>query len=255
MDRKIFITGDSWGVKEWTKSNYDDDSAAHRGLQTYFTDDGYQVHNKSSGGSSNKDSIIRLIDYLDENPALYNRDQDRIFWIVTDPIRDLRPYTFPTNKIENEIIVNNGWNNLITELFHRQCSRANYLAEQRNLKLHLIGGVVSFDPKEVASYKNLIPVLPSWHSLLLTDEERVLVPNRPVWNSQNSDIHIDEIKLKYIRSMGRKDLVEGVVNDLWEISEFHRRVHSNNKYFSLDHSHPDRYGHKLAYNEIIKWVD
>lgn len=250
----IFITGDSWGVKEWTPENCNDsaeemDRAAHRGLETYLRQDGFAVHNLSSGGSSNKESIDRLIAYIDKE-QLYNRKIDHVFWIITDPIRDLRPYNDPPKKLSYELTVNNGYNNLIKKLFREQCSRANSLAEERGIKINLLGGVASFNKEELAPYKNLTPLVPSWYDLLLSKVEKKMVPDRPIWTSQTSDVHIDDIDLAYIKQAGGDKLAKQVVDEFWEISEFHRIVHNSNYFFRLDHSHPDRHGHKLLYENI-----
>lgn len=256
---RIFITGDSWGVKEWTPHNANDsaeemDRAAHRGIHTFFKKDGYEVHNLSSGGSSNNESIDRLIKYLNAGKITYT-DTDFIFWIITDPIRDLRPYHEPELKLTDELWKNNGWNDLIAKLFHDQCSRANQIAEQYNLKIYIIGGITSFTKEEVAPYTNLIPIVPSWYELLLNPVEKMLVPKRPIWTSQTSDVHITDIELKYIATVSSNKLSKRIINEFWEINEFHRIVHNANQYFQLDNSHPDRHGHRLLYDQLLQHIE
>ncbi len=260
MDRKIFITGDSWGVKEWTRHNANEnaeeiDRTAHRGIETYFRDDGYEVHNLSSGGSSNKDSIDRLITYINKENNIYDVKKDFIFLIVTDPIRDLRPYHEYPEKIIKNIVSNKGWYNLIRHLFHEQCKRTNALAEKYNLKIHLIGGIASFNPKEVVEYNNLIPLIPSWYDFLLSEQEKKLIPDLPVWTSQTSDVHVDYIGLEHTKKFKARNFARQAINEFWNISEFHRIVHDSNPYFQLDNSHPDRNGHKLIYDFIIKYIN
>jgi hypothetical protein len=263
MSSKIFITGDSWGVKEWTRNNMNDsaeeierkDHDSHRGLHTYFEQDGFEVHNKSSGGSSNKDSIDRLIEYINDGDNLYNKNVDYIFWIVTDPIRDLRPYNIPENKLADEICASNGLKKLIKKLFHNACDHANRLAKIHDLKIHLIGGITSFDPKEIDPYDNLVALVPSWYHFLLTDQETKLIPKATVWTSQTSDVHIDDINIKYISKNLNKIKSRKVLNEYWHISEFQRVVHNYNAFFKLDNSHPNRDAHRLVYDYIIKYIN
>lgn len=256
---KIFITGDSWGVKEWTRNNMNDsaeeierkDHNSHRGLHTYFEQDGFEVHNKSSGGSSNKDSIDRLIKYINDGNNLYNKNVDYIFWIVTDPIRDLRPY----DKLTDQICASDGLEKLIKNLFHDVCDYANSLAKIHDLKIHLIGGITSFDPKEIDPYEALVALIPSWYYFLLTDEETKLIPKTTVWTSQTSDVHIDNIDFKYISKHLNKEKSKKIFNEYWQISEFHRIVHNSNAFFKLDNSHPNRDAHRLVYDYIIKYIN
>ena len=263
MSPKIFITGDSWGVKEWTSSNVNDsaeeiernNNGAHRGLQTYFEQDGFEVHNKSAGGSPNKDSIDRLINYINNGDNLYNKDLDYIFWIVSDPIRDLRPYNTPENKLTDEICASGGLQKLIKKLFHDTCNQANCLSKKHNLKIHLIGGITSFDPTEIDQYENLVALIPSWYHFLLTDEEKKLIPKATVWTSQPSDLLIDDINLKHISKKINKGMSRKIFNEYWKISEFHRIIHNSNVFFQLDNSHPNRDGHRLIYDYIIKYIN
>ncbi len=257
---KIFITGDSWGVKEWTPENCNDraeeiDKAAHRGIHTYFQRYGFEVHNLSSGGSSNGESIDRLIQYIDKETGLLDRSQDYIFWIITDPMRDLRPYRDPKDKLSSEVIANKGWNNLLVKLFHQQCERANNLAKQRDIKIHLIGGITSFTVEDVKQYENLIPLVPSWYDLLLFPPERKMVPKRSIWTSQTSDVHIDDIDLEHVRIAAGNKLSKRVVNEFWNINEFHRIVHNSNGFFKLDNSHPDRHGHKVLFKKLMEYIN
>lgn len=254
MKPKIFITGDSWGVHEWPApvplKVPGEESIFHGGLETYFKEVGMEVHNLSSAGSSNKSSIERLFNYVDSDKTLYNNTTDSVIWIMGDPIRDLRPYNTPEKKLSKELTINKGYNNLIKKLFHDRCFIANKLAEEHSMKIIIAGGIASFNTNELKPYKNLVPLVPSWYDLLLSNVEKKMIPDISIWTSQPSDVHIRDIDLEYIKQEGGDNLAKQIVNELWEINEFDRIVHNSNRFFELDKNHPDRHAHKILFNVI-----
>lgn len=142
----IVIAGDSWGCGEW---DYIDDitlGVTHLGLEKYFTDYGCKVHNLSRGGASNSDSIKQL-----NYNFLKWAKPDIIFWLQTDPMRDLRPYeksSFPQT---------------ISDLIKQQ----NVLLEKTyttlnslGMKIHCLGGTFKLSPS-ITSYPNLILLINS----------------------------------------------------------------------------------------------
>jgi len=139
----IVIIGDSWGCGEWS-----DDMpyrVTHCGLAQYFTDRGCNVTNLSKPGGSNKDMVTALIATL----PIYNPHY--VFWLQTDPIRDLRPYdqeTFPKSSSE------------LTEMGRDLLENTYAELNDIGVKIHCMGGVTNLE-KSIEKYPNLIPIIPS----------------------------------------------------------------------------------------------
>jgi len=149
----VLISGDSWGCGEWNNQKVPHSLRMlkkrcniHRGLEQFLESYGCIVYNVSEGGASNKDSTRRLAKKIEKtNP-------DFIFWIQTDPIRDLKPYTeegFPKTIEE------------ITVLQENLLKKTYEFLGSLNKKIYCMGGVFKLNETLMRDHSNLYPLIPS----------------------------------------------------------------------------------------------
>lgn len=229
----IFISGDSWGTGELP-------NLVHLGLEQYFCNDGYQVYNSSTRGSSNRDSISLLL----ENLKQYYQPNDLIFWIQTDPIRNLNPTSSDT-KLNEHLTEAGGLIKLMTKLLAVDYDRLHSIARRFDSRVFLIGGLNSVDLELVDSRPRLECLLQSW--------PRLLVGNNPKYQSLNWDQFrlytggwtVRELKLEKLNNI---DLAGKIIDELYEMDC--NEVVFRDQIFHPDGRHPNRNGHKMLYNYI-----
>jgi hypothetical protein len=159
---KIFIGGDSWARGEsW--------EFKHLGLQEYFTDDGYEVINASILGASNHDSIEILNNHLKKDYL----PGDIIFWVQSEPLRDLRPTVPPYSTMPARIESAGGIYNLMRELLHSNYITLNLMGANYGTIIHVIGGLSSIG--DVTEFKHVNPLVPSWTELLVGNIAKYLM--------------------------------------------------------------------------------
>ena len=232
---KIFISGDSWGCGEWGLADWASDNpkaygVTHSGLEQYFLNLGYEVINCSKGDSSNFESINRLKESLVD----YSNG-DFVFWIQSDCLRDLRPFV----RLTQDILDADGVDNLCTKLLNSTYTKLNSLG----IPIYCIGGPHDLNLTEMGKFKNLIPLVPSWVYLLVGHfkEYKNLFPHHIIHHKLIDHIDIDLYTI---------DFKQKVVNEL-----FHRlscwRLYKE-LIFHPDGAHPNRYGHKILFDYIVK---
>ena len=216
---KILIGGDSWGVGEWPQETN------HRGIWQYFEEDGHEVVIKAIPGESNKTSISHMCNYV-------NGNYDYVFWFQSDPLRDLRPYDDFGNTIKN-------YDDLITQSNIILDKNYKELNDRSNCKIYCIGGCSKLNVELISKYKNLIPFIESLTELILVDYK-----HPEIWHSDWIDYveRLDESVIDFLLPNKMKQ------DSLSEIDGYR-------KYFWPDGSHPNRYGHKVLYNFILKNCD
>ena len=95
----ILLSGDSWGVGEWgnKKDRY---APTHYSYKRFFKKAGHNLVNESRGGSSNKESTFRLRRQVMQNKF------DFVFWIQSNPLRDLDYSKFSEDHKTFDDIIN-----------------------------------------------------------------------------------------------------------------------------------------------------
>ena len=216
---KILIGGDSWGLGEWPQETN------HRGIWQYFEEDGHEVVIKALPGQSNETSISHMCNYV-------NGNYDYVFWFQSDPLRDLRPYDDFGNTIKN-------YDDLITQSNIILDKNYKELNNRSNCKIYCIGGCSKLNVELISEYKNLIPFIESLTELILVDYK-----HPEIWHSDwiNYVERLDESVIDFL-------LPNKMKQDL--LSE----IDGYRKYFWPDGSHPNRYGHKVLYDFILKNCD
>lgn len=236
-DNNIIISGDSWGCGEW---GYDG-KLLHKGLEQYLLDDGKQVTNCSVGGYSNENSINDLRKLLETYT-----DDCTIFWIQTDPIRDIRPFwrlpdnELPYRTLPEEIQKHNGYDNLCRALLRKHYTELNSLGRP----IHLIGGKWDIDTTLLEGLNNLKPTVISWVKLLVGHIEKYnrLFPFRTasdyIAEHFKFNLYTDELRYRVVDEFHYTSLC-------WQIFD-------ENTIFHPDKGHPNRDGHYKLFEYLKK---
>lgn len=242
--KKIIIVGDSWGLGEWGRDpiryKY---TVLHKGLEQYFIDYGFDVINVSEGGSSNTGSIRRLVNLLSElSDDISNIDY--IFFITTDATREIHRNK---EKLTDALIQNKSLPLLVDKLLDSCYNELNKICLTNNLNIHVIGGLNNLDTS-IQSYKNLIPIIPSWVSLLIghLDEYKNLC-NDPKFRIVNFNFAIDD----FILSRCPFNIASKLIEDAYLYQEINSLVFKE-KIFWPDGVHPNREGHKILFETLLK---
>ena len=199
---QIFIGGDSWGTGELP-------DLTHLGIEQYFREDGYTVFNSSTRGASNRDSIGLLL----ENLKLHYQTGDQIFWIQTDPIRNLNP-VMPDTELPKELGRAGGLVSLMTQLLAVDYDRLHSTARRFDTKIHLIGGLHSINQDLVASRPRLTCLVASWPRLLVEDQY-------PDLNWRNFRLYtggwtVDNLRLEELHDI---ELAGIIIDELYEMDQ------------------------------------
>lgn len=161
--KSILISGDSWGIGEYQRSGSDYAPTGH-GLESIFKDLGYSVTNVSKAGCSNND----IVNSLTATPI---KDFDIVLFLQTDAFREHSHHGLYNNEPNWRILDSN----FITELLNYN-SLADYFDDYYNelylnlsnldKEIYCIGGWSMLHPS-IASYENLIPIIPSATRVIL----------------------------------------------------------------------------------------
>ena len=219
---QIFIGGDSWGTGEQP-------DLTHLGLEQYFRESGYTVFNLSKRGAGNRDSINLLL----ENLKINYQPGDYIFWIQSDPIRNLRPY----DRLPEQLDSAGSLQNLIDQLLTKDYDQLQMLGRRFNSTVHLIGGLSSIKESLVTERPRLNSLVVSWVKLLVGDHYPTVDWSK--FSICNSDYTIKDFG---------NNPEPSLVDELYELDQ-NKRVFQH-ALFRPDRSHPNREGHKILYNYI-----
>jgi len=222
----IVITGDSWGVGEWSKTY----QLSGPGFTNYLALSS-EVVNLSAGNSSNTDSLTRLLAFLNRLDPKFDFNFDTFYWIVTDPIR----------CVESTICqVSDSLKGTTVKALTDSLAQANTLATEYNIKLKLIGGLCDLNNVDLSTFSNLEIAVPSWGRLLTDDYNTSIYGDIPRWPDLG-------IKIKELRP----DLLDEW-NDI--ATEVNNKLKSWDKmkdtFFTTCGYHPDRNGHLTLHNYL-----
>jgi hypothetical protein len=235
MKDKVFIFADSWGSGEWKNHKIN-----HLGLESFFHDIGYTVMNYSIPGGSNNDSIRKFKSVINDIG-----NNDYIFFITTDATRDL-----PYNKeiLTDILIQNQTLPLLIDKLLDSSYNKLNELCSANNLNIYMIGGLSNLD-SSMQSYKNLIPIVPSWINLLvghfddyknICDDSKFRILSNPKFTINN--INLTRCPL---------DVADKLIEDFHLYQESNSLVFRE-EIFRPDGVHPNKEGHRILFETLLK---
>jgi hypothetical protein len=241
----VFIAGLSWGRGEWVGPN-----VVHRGIEQYFTDDGYQVFNVSKPRSTH----TRVNQLLDQSLAEHYSTGDLIFWIQADPVIDIVAEELSGKLLKQKLP-------RLSERLHRAGSLVALMTEQQQIiycelnniavkyatQIYCIGGTYNINPV-IKDYSNLKEFVTSWINMLVghyTEYARSADVNFGVthtWTIDNIDFSAYNVDLA---DAIKKEITERVAN----IIMFREAV------FHPDGVHPNRDGHRVLYEYIKQELD
>ena len=230
---KICIVGDSWGCGEWDSDPKGNHWNSHKGLE-HFLSQKHEVTNISVGGINNDEAYRRL------TIALGTQSFDYVFWFMTDPLRDLRPYDWFKQK--NISLLNPfdwfkqniSFDDLLSE--QNKCMKASFAKfNSIGIPIQCIGGCAKLDLNLIQKYSNLTPFIPSVIEFLLPN-----YTHSEVWFSD------------WYKFIGKQFDLESL-DKLVELKNKQDLLgHEHKDLFYPDGLHPNRYGHELLYNKVVE---
>lgn len=228
----ICIFGDSWGVGEWGFDANNKYTLFHLGITKFFIDQGHNAVNRAAAGSSNNMSLKFM---RHENLDFY----DYVFWIQTDPLRDLRRESHISGQYTDEFHQLNTASTLIDKSNQLLDTTYRYL-NQFDRPIYCIGGCSRLNIDLLKKYKNLTPLISSVPEFLYPEY------NHPdIWHSdwlysiEKNQLSLDNLDIL----LGYKQKQDLLYKE--EYKEF----------FHPDGAHPNRFGHQRIFDYICKTVN
>lgn len=202
----------------------------HKGLEQYFKDNGFKVLNISIGGGSNFNIVSTLLEF---SKSITNNTI--IIWIQTDPLRNLRPYNDFVNRFTS-------YDQIIE---FQQKSLQDTYARLNSLDHSIIclGGCSKLRLDLIKPYKNLNPLIPSIPEWLVEEyfKSQSYVPYR------SPEVTFSDW--------------EKLVGKQFDLDSLDKLIYNKNLQNSLmdypdlfwpDGIHPNRTGHKILFDYIVK---
>lgn len=217
---RIIIFGGSWALGEFDFRGYN----THPGLNLYLKELGYEVINYAQAARSNQGIYVDIETHLNEL-----LEDDIILYIEPDPLGDSC-----YENLEEKIFEHNGILNYVLHLREEHYYRINSLP----CKLNLIGGMSNINP----SRTHHDVAADSW-TFLLTNNEICSTPDFFALELPKLLFNIDKRKFnndtfeKFIEELGVLRMRDRIFNSEW---------------FKKERYHPDRNGHKILVNELVK---
>ena len=221
MQIKIGIFGDSWSCGEWSRINKNYE-ITHTGLNYYLNKAGYDCKSYGLPGGGN----LRSFNKLKEN----EKNIDIVIFVLTQPFRDFydQLLKYDSNKSFNkncEFAIKN----IISNLSQQKLKN----------KIILVNGLFELE-KQSGFIRHI-----SWCKLL---------KNNFIWPKHYAHPgHINDAWLKKkILHIDKQSVLQDIDQDTKNFDLFISNMQSNKDYFYPDGSHPNRKGHKVLSEEIIK---
>ena len=232
---KIFLAGDSFGLGEF---RYGGGLRTHGGLAQYLKEHGYVVFNTSKGGSSSGEALTRLQSAI----TVHYEPGDLVLFIISDPIRELRPYS---ENLTQAVIEAGSITAASLKMFYKICASI----DQQPWKTHLIGGVCSYTPDMVQDYPNIVPLVPSWSDLLVGHLPFYEPYKNKYWSAaqgwRNGLVDIALIEKQ------NPELARQVVDEMRQLNARAKNVFKED-IFHPDGKHPNKTGHLWLFNYIVE---
>lgn len=250
---KIFVSGSSWARGEWAPGN---PVVQHDGIKQYFADAGYCVIDASQARSYHS----RVVTYLDGKLASQHQDRDIVFFIMADPLLDLiMPELAKLNlkrdsdaknltEFTEAIKKSGGLINLIRQQQDCIYSQLDSVAKKYNINIHCIGGTYNVNTKLIDKYSNLLPTVISWIYLLAGQYQEHPGTDDPEFGITYT-WGIDYIDL----STYSPEFASQVQQEFDTISDSTRIM--DELIFHPDGLHPNRQGHKILYDHLVKLLN
>lgn len=232
----ILVSGDSWSLGEWSEGSL---TLQHGGLAQYLSDDGHNVVNLGLSASSNRESLLRVTNFLSSNPHL-SACKKQLVIFQTEWTRD-----FPYMDKEDQ----DYYDQPLT-LMHRVISRFYYdlsaLAQRFDLDIKVIGG--ASDTLMLDDFTTIYPrveiVCQSLVNLLINKSH---VISNPVFSLFSYSNRADEF-LKLFKYHARD--LEELMNEIDRGQQRVTDLKEHPEHFYPDGVHPNRSAHKILYDYL-----
>jgi hypothetical protein len=247
---KIFVAGSSWARGEWDP---DRPVVLHPGIKQYFADAGYTVVDASKARSWHS----RVITFLDGKLANQYSAGDIILFIMADPLLDIimselrelnvkRSFRIKNlTKFTEEIQTAGGLAKLIRKQQDSIYSQLDTVAKKYNAKIHCIGGTYNVNTNLLDKYTNLLPTVPSWIYMLAGQ-----YPEHP-------GTDLPEFGISYTWDIGYINLSKYTPEFAAQVQQEFDSITDSTRImdeliFHPDGLHPNREGHKILFDYIVK---
>jgi lysophospholipase L1-like esterase len=247
---KIFVAGSSWARGEWAPGN---PVVQHDGIKQYFADAGYTVVDASQARSYHS----RVIAHLDKKLNDHYTAGDIVFFIMADPLLDLIMTELAGMKLKRDIDAknlprltelvqqHNGLTNLIVHQQDQIYQQLDAVAKKYNVQVHCIGGTYNVNTNLLGNYTNLLPTVASWIYLLAGQYREHPGTDQPTFGITytwglgyiNLNTYTPAVADQVCREFDRISDTTGIMKEL---------------IFHPDGLHPNREGHKILFDYLVK---
>lgn len=229
---KILLAGDSWGCGVWRTSKTPSiplSGVVHTGIEQFLKDDGHDVLNISWGGANNTDIIKRML------PLVYRYSFDYVFYIKTDPLRELYPANVEYIPDLEQLKFKN-YQEILNAVEAHSFNCYEKLSKLP-IKVNMLGGCGTINENLLKNYDNLNLVMSSIPKYLCPDYE---IPE--IWLGSDWYKKVD------------KSWSLECIDKLLEQQKKMEYLPQNCKHFLKDHAHPDEEGYYKVYQYIKETV-
>lgn len=247
---KIFVAGSSWARGEWAP---DRPVILHNGIKQYFTDYGYTIIDCSQSRSYHS----RVIHLLDKKLTQHYKHGDVVIFIMADPLLDLIMPELSTMQVKRSMDVVDlplfteaikqagGLINLIRHQQDHIYSQLDAVAKKYDVQVHCIGGTYNVNINILDKYNNLVPTIISWIYLLVGQYKEHPRTDHP------------EFGISYTWSIDYIDFTKFDLEFAKQVQDEFKTIEDSTKImheliFQPDGLHPNREGHKILFDNLVK---
>jgi len=237
---KLIIVGCSWGCGEWRNGTENTLELNHPGITEYLSKD-YTVVNLSKSGASNWQTTFSLRNYLEHR--VDRQESVKIFVIQTDASRSITSDKFNVDY-ESILEKSSGIKDYYKTLLEIFYIKLHNLAEQYEIKIHMIGGLTDLDFESMSLYNNLVPCCESWIKLLDPTHQPSQIP-----------LILDPKLLVRAKKHNKINLVEDIIT-CSDQSFLRAQQLMETDYFgpAFGDFHPSRKGHNVLASYIKNYL-
>lgn len=241
-NRKLsLISGDSWSVGEWHPCKHPTSEITHGGLSQYLHEEGQIVVNVGQGGSSNRESYLRIRNFFFNNHHLRSYPNKQVIVFKSEWTRDFA-YMDPEDKdfYDQPMTLRDR----INSRFYYDLSA---LAQEWDVTIKIIGGcsdTLLFDDFQNA-YPGLEIICQSMVNLLVNNCATIENPVFSVFSTDPRAMDFLKLLKKHTTDVQAMEIL------LDEIDRGHQRsdIFGERKdLFYPDGTHPNREAHKILYD-------
>jgi hypothetical protein len=245
---KVFVAGLSWAMGEWQGPE-----VQHGGIQEYFAEAGYKVINSAKPRVYHQ----RINQILDQKLTESYQPGDLIFWVQADPLLDLivpertemgilkSRASIALPNFSQQIQSAGGIKQLILKQQNTIYQELNAIAAKHNTQVYCIGGTFNINQHVVKPYTQLTAVAPSWINLLIGH----LREHPDTANTDFGVVHTWDLGYVDLATYDTT-FADQVKLELKELTDNLQKF--NELIFHPDGLHPNREGHKILFDHIVK---